>query len=64
MGILEGLSSKAQARQAVKDLFPWPLCYNSVENGMSPLLGVDEAQDMGFRVIIFSFASLHPLILR
>lgn len=60
MGILEGFSSKAQARQAVKDLAPWPLCYNSVENGMSPLIGVDEAQDMGFRVIIFSFASLAP----
>ncbi|KAH8759220.1 Pyruvate/Phosphoenolpyruvate kinase-like domain-containing protein [Hyaloscypha sp. PMI_1271] len=60
MGILEGFSSKAQARQAVKDLAPWPLCLNSVENGVSPLISVDEAQDMGFRVIIFSFASLAP----
>jgi methylisocitrate lyase len=60
MGILEGFSSKAQARQAVKDLAPWPLCLNSVENGISPLISVDEAQDMGFRVIIFSFASLAP----
>ncbi len=60
MGILEGFSSKAQARQAVKDLAPWPLCLNSVENGVSPLISVDEAQDMGFRVVIFSFASLAP----
>jgi methylisocitrate lyase len=60
MGILEGFSSKAQARQAVKDMAPWPLCLNSVENGVSPLISVDEAQDMGFRVVIFSFASLAP----
>lgn len=60
MGILEGFSSKVQARQAVKDLAPWPLCLNSVENGVSPLISVDEAQDMGFRVVIFSFASLAP----
>lgn len=60
MGILEGFSSKAQARQAVKDLAPWPLCLNSVENGVSPLISVSEARDMGFRVIIFSFAALAP----
>jgi methylisocitrate lyase len=60
MGILEGFTSKEQARQAVQDLAPWPLCLNSVENGISPLITVAEAQDMGFRVIIFSFASLAP----
>ena len=60
MGILEGFATKAQARQAVKDLAPWPLCLNSVENGVSPVISVDEAQDMGFRVIIFSFASISP----
>jgi methylisocitrate lyase len=60
MGILEGISSKEQARQAVKDLAPWPLCMNSVENGVSPLISADEAQDMGYRVIIFSFAGLAP----
>ena len=60
MGILEGFQSKAQARQAVIDIAPWPLCLNSVENGMSPLISAAEAQEMGFRVIIFSFASLAP----
>jgi methylisocitrate lyase len=30
------------------------------ENGVSPLISVDEAQDMGFRCVIFSFASLAP----
>lgn len=58
MGILEGFSSKEQAMQAVKDLAPWPLTLNSVENGISPLITTQEAQAMGFRVIIFSFASI------
>ncbi|MCJ1418840.1 hypothetical protein MMC32_005191 [Xylographa parallela] len=60
MGILEGFADKEQARQAVKDLAPWPLCLNSVENGVSPLITAAEAHEFGFRVIIFSFASLAP----
>lgn len=60
MGILEGFASKEQARQAVRDLAPWPLCLNSVENGLSPLISVSKAQEMGFRVVIFSFAALAP----
>lgn len=58
MGILEGFSSKEQAAQAVRDLAPWPLTLNSVENGVSPLITTQEAQEMGFRIIIFSFASI------
>lgn len=60
MGILEGVSSKEMAAQAVKDLAPWPLCYNSVENGHSPLITAAEAQAMGYRLMIFSFAGIAP----
>jgi len=60
MGILEGVSTKEQALQAVNELAPWPLCYNSVENGHSPLISVGEAQAMGYRAIIFSFAGISP----
>ena len=56
MGILEGVPSKEMAAQAVQDLAPWPLCYNSVENGHSPLITAEEAQAMGYRLMIFSFA--------
>lgn len=58
MGILEGLPSKKVAVQAVRDLAPWPLCYNSVENGHSPLITAAEAQAMGYRLMIFSFAGI------
>ena len=60
MGILEGVPSKEMAAQAVQDLAPWPLCYNSVENGHSPLITAAEAQTMGYRLMVFSFAGIAP----
>ncbi|KAI1493429.1 putative carboxyphosphonoenolpyruvate phosphonomutase [Biscogniauxia mediterranea] len=60
VGLLEGFTSKEQAAQAVRDLAPWPLLLNSVENGKSPTITVDEARKMGFRIMIFSFATLAP----
>ena len=63
VGLLEGFKSKDEARRAVQDLAPWPLLLNVVENGHSPLITVDEARDMGFRIIIFSFGALAPAYL-
>lgn len=60
MGILEGCTSHEQAVQAVRDLAPWPLCLNSVENGVSPVITVDEAHEMGYRAMVFSFAGIAP----
>ncbi|KAK1145693.1 hypothetical protein N8T08_003929 [Aspergillus melleus] len=63
VGLLEGFTSKEQARQAVQDLAPWPLLLNMVENGAGPVITTKEAQQMGFRIMIFSFASLAPAYL-
>ena len=60
VGLLEGFKSKEQAAAAVKELAPFPLLLNIVENGHSPLITVDEAREMGFRIMIFSFAGLAP----
>jgi len=60
IGFLEGITSKEQARQAVKDMHPFPLLLNMVEHGATPTIGVDEARDMGFRIMIFPFAALAP----
>ena len=60
VGLLEGFKSKEQAAQAVRDLHPFPLLLNIVENGHSPLITVDEAREMGFRIMIFSFAGISP----
>ena len=61
VGLLEGFKSKEEARQAVEDLAPWPLLLNSVENGTSPVITASEAKEMGFRIMIFSFATLAPM---
>lgn len=60
VGLLEGFTSKEQARQAVQDLAPWPLLLNMVENGATPLITTKEAEEMGFRIMIFSFATITP----
>ncbi|KAL9123839.1 MAG: hypothetical protein Q9217_006772 [Psora testacea] len=60
VGLLEGFKSKEEAAKAVKELAPWPLLLNIVENGHSPLITVEEAREMGFRIMIFSFAGLAP----
>lgn len=60
VGLLEGFTSKEQAAQCVKDLEGWPLLLNMVENGATPVITTKEAKEMGFRIMIFSFASLAP----
>ncbi|CAG8975175.1 hypothetical protein HYALB_00004236 [Hymenoscyphus albidus] len=60
VGLLEGYTSKEMAAQAVKDLAPWPLLLNMVENGATPIITTAEAKEMGFRIMIFSFASIAP----
>jgi len=60
VGLLEGYTSKEMAAQAVQDLAPWPLLLNMVENGSTPVITTVEAREMGFRIMIFSFASIAP----
>ncbi|KAJ5526550.1 hypothetical protein N7451_003162 [Penicillium sp. IBT 35674x] len=60
VGLLEGFTTREQMRQAVQDLAPWPLLLNMVENGASPVVTTKEAEEMGFRIMIFSFASIIP----
>lgn len=60
VGLLEGFTSKSMATQAVQDLAGWPLLLNMVENGATPIITTSEAREMGFRIMIFSFASIAP----
>lgn len=60
VGLLEGFTSKEQARQAVQELSPWPLLLNMVENGATPVITTKEAEEMGFKIMIFSFATITP----
>ncbi|KAL9625513.1 MAG: hypothetical protein Q9160_000223 [Pyrenula sp. 1 TL-2023] len=60
VALLEGITSKDQARQAVHDLHPMPCLLNMVEHGATPSITAPEARDMGFKIIIFPFAALAP----
>jgi 2-methylisocitrate lyase-like PEP mutase family enzyme len=60
VGFLEGITTKEEARQIIKDLAPWPVLLNMVEHGATPSIRVSEAQEMGFRIVIFPFAGLAP----
>ncbi|KAK7531452.1 putative carboxyphosphonoenolpyruvate phosphonomutase [Phyllosticta citribraziliensis] len=60
VGFLEGVTDKDMARRVVKDLAPWPMVLNMVEHGATPTISVEEAREMGYRMIIFPFASIAP----
>lgn len=62
VGFLEGIFSREMARQAVQDLAPWPLLLNMVEHGSTPSISAAEAREMGFKVIIFPFATIGPAL--
>jgi 2-methylisocitrate lyase-like PEP mutase family enzyme len=60
VAFLEGITSKDEARQLVQDLAPWPVLLNMVEHGATPSISVCEAQEIGFRIVIFPFAGIAP----
>ncbi|KAJ5307755.1 Pyruvate/Phosphoenolpyruvate kinase [Penicillium atrosanguineum] len=62
VGFLEGISSREMAKQAVKDLAPWPLLLNMVEHGSTPSISAQEAREIGFKIIIFPFATIGPAL--
>jgi PEP phosphonomutase and related enzymes len=53
VAFLEGVTSKEEAKEACEDLAPTPVLFNAVSGGVSPNLSVQEAKELGFRVIIF-----------
>ncbi|OQU96219.1 hypothetical protein CLAIMM_02330 isoform 2 [Cladophialophora immunda] len=53
VAFLEGIRSKDEARRVCKDLAPAPVLLNMAHGGLTPAISVAEAQDMGFRIVIF-----------
>ncbi|PWY90352.1 carboxyphosphonoenolpyruvate mutase [Aspergillus sclerotioniger CBS 115572] len=53
VAFLEGVASAEQARQVCEELKPTPVLFNAVPGGVSPDLSVQEAQELGFRLIIY-----------
>jgi len=57
---LEGVTSVEMARDFVKQMDGVPCLYNMVDWGVSPQVTAKEAEEMGFKIIIFPFAALAP----
>jgi methylisocitrate lyase len=62
-GFLEGMTSVEMFHKAVETLAPWPMLLNMVEGGITPTVSVEEAQEIGFRLIIHPLASMAPAYL-
>ncbi|KAJ9199431.1 hypothetical protein DTO164E3_4743 [Paecilomyces variotii] len=57
VAFLEGVTSK-EAKMVCEDLKPTPVLFNAVPGGVSPDLSVQDAEDLGFRMIIFPALAL------
>lgn len=56
----EGLRSVEEARRMIADLAPWPVVLNMVENSVTPSISAQEAEKMGFGMMIVPLATLAP----
>ncbi|KAJ5587976.1 Pyruvate/Phosphoenolpyruvate kinase-like domain-containing protein [Penicillium hispanicum] len=53
VAFLEGIRTVNEARRACQELHPTPVLYNMVQGGVSPRLTVAQAQEIGFKIIIY-----------
>ncbi|KAF2792348.1 carboxyvinyl-carboxyphosphonate phosphorylmutase [Melanomma pulvis-pyrius CBS 109.77] len=53
VAFLEGVKTREQAEQFIKDMAPTPCLFNNVPGGVSPDFSVDEAQTIGYRIAIY-----------
>lgn len=60
VGFLEGVTSAEEAREVCKLMAPTPMLLNMVEHGATPSWTPAEARELGFKLIIFPFASIFP----
>lgn len=60
VAFLEGITTEEQARGACEALAPTPVLLNMVQHGATPTWTPAEAKEMGFKIIIFPFASIGP----
>ncbi|KAB5529006.1 putative carboxyphosphonoenolpyruvate mutase [Coniochaeta sp. 2T2.1] len=61
VAFLEGIESKEQARHVCIELSPYPVLLNMVQGGVTPYLSVPEAQEHGFKLVIYPALALAPV---
>ncbi|KAK7214265.1 hypothetical protein V2G26_021443 [Clonostachys chloroleuca] len=62
VAFLEGPTSVEQCRQVCQDFVDVPALLNMVSGGVTPNLSVNEAQELGFRLIIHPGLALFPVL--
>ncbi|KAF4435386.1 methylisocitrate lyase [Fusarium austroafricanum] len=60
VGFLEGVTTAEEARKVCQLMAPTPMLVNMVEHGATPSWTPDEAKQLGYKIIIFPFASIGP----
>ena len=59
---LEAMQTREECRQVCREFGNTPVLLNMVPGGVTPTLTVDEATEMGFRIMIFPALSMMPII--
>ena len=62
VAFLEGLMTKEQCKQVCKELAPTPVLLNSVPGGVTPDMSVDEARELGFKIVIYPALAMSPVV--
>ena len=60
VAFLEGVTTEQEARDVCSQLAPVPVLLNMVEHGATPSWTPAQAKELGFRMMIFPFASIAP----
>ncbi|KFY91884.1 hypothetical protein V500_04416 [Pseudogymnoascus sp. VKM F-4518 (FW-2643)] len=58
----EGMTTLSQCSKVCKDLSPTPVLLNMVAGGITPDLSVEEANRLGFKIVIFPAVALGPVL--
>ena len=61
VAFLEGITTLEQCQRVCGDLAPTPVMLNVVAGGVTPDLSADEAERMGFKIVIFPLVALGPV---
>ena len=62
IAFLEGFTSIEQGKQVCQDLAPTPVMLNMVRGRVTPEFTLSEAQEMGFRLVIYPGLALAPVL--
>ncbi|KAH8673982.1 Pyruvate/Phosphoenolpyruvate kinase-like domain-containing protein [Xylariales sp. PMI_506] len=63
VAFLEGMTTKEQMAQIVKDMAPTPCFLNMVNGGLTPLVTTQEAKDLGYKIVIWPMAGMTSVYL-